>query len=691
MDRTTAEKTIRAGLDCRQFLQKSKGGLYCCPYCGSGTGKNSTGALKVYDTNTWTCHACRQSGDVLDLIQKVQGLDFNGALEYAAAQMNISIDRYQGAGRTLDYGQTVPAAELEGGLDIHNLTPEPTSQPQEGTADYREYYKACRDRLTDPAAVAYLKARGISPETARAYYIGFDPAADPAGAPGAMGNERRPHPVPRLIIPTSRAHYVGRRTDGGTEYAKMNPARAKGAGPAGIFNRKALKDKDSKVIFVLEGAFDALSVLEQGRPAVALNSASNGKVLARAIEEAGTAATFILCPDNDTDPATRERVKKQFADLAAELTRRHVPNITADLNGAYKDANAHLVADRLSFIGTIEKAVKAAEGAQAAAQEPKPDNSIKYIDTLLAAEIAKMRAAGDRKTGFHVLDEKSQGIFPGLYVVAATSSLGKTTFSLQLADNLAAAGNDVLFFSLEQSRLELISKSFTRLLAQETNESKASSLSLRRGYHPDQLKAAIEIYREKIGDRMSIIEGNFNCNVTYIGQYVRDYIARNHCTPVVFIDYLQILQPADDMKRQSTKEAIDNTVTELRRLSRDCDLTIFVISSVNRANYMTPIDFESLKESGGIEYTADVVWGLQLQCLNEDLFNSPNKIKEKRERIREEKTASPRKIELSCLKNRNGISTFTCNFDYYPALDMFVGEDADGFAISYGDTPIIPT
>ena len=86
---------------------------------------------------------------------------------------------------------------------------------------------------------------------------------------------------------------------------------------------------------------------------------------------------------------------------------------------------------------------------------------------------------------------------------------------------------------------------------------------------------------------------------------------------------------------------------------------------------MQPIDFESLKESGGIEYTADVVWGLQLQCLNEELFTQDKKIKEKRARIKQAKAENPRKIELVCLKNRYGIANYSCYFEYYPAADLF--------------------
>jgi hypothetical protein len=65
------------------------------------------------------------------------------------------------------------------------------------------------------------------------------------------------------------------------------------------------------------------------------------------------------------------------------------------------------------------------------------------------------------------------------------------------------------------------------------------------------------------------------------------------------------------------------------------DLVVLVESSVNRANYLSPMDFECFKESGGIEYTADVVWGLQLQALNEAIFNSDKKTRERRERVRD--------------------------------------------------------
>ena len=150
---------------------------------------------------------------------------------------------------------------------------------------------------------------------------------------------------------------------------------------------------------------------------------------------------------------------------------------------------------------------------------------------------------------------------------------------------------------------------------------------------------------------------------------MKQYIERTGVKPVVIVDYLQIIQ--GDEKRQSTKELIDSNVTELKRISRNNDVPVFVISSLNRSNYLTPVDFESFKESGGIEYTCDVLWGLQLQAINEDIFNSDKKLKEKRERIKEAKAEIPRKIELVCLKNRYGPSSYSVAFDYYPQYDLY--------------------
>jgi len=674
MDRESARQEIRQRVDCRKYLEKSKSGLYCCPFCDSGHGKNATGAVKYYpDTNTICCFGgCSgDSGgkgkkyDVIDLYQQETGADYNMALSLLADEIGITIDPYRPDAAT-DFrtppqtAQTAPQGKGNEQGSINAPAADKSPQTGAGTttetpADYTAYYTECRERLKDPAAVAYLNGRGISIETAAAYWIGYDPKADPA---------QSNHPCPRLIIPTSKAHYVGRRIDGGKDFAKLN---AKGSSPA-IFNSKALYAQNVQEVFVTEGAFDALSLLEAGYTAIALNSAANAEALINQLEKQRTAATLILCPDNDSDPKTAEKVKKEFGTLAAGLQRLNISHITANICAGCNDPNEALTTDRAAFVEAIETA------RQQAAQ--KPDNVQYYIDNLMGGDIAKFK--NDIKTGYSNLDAQAGGLYSGLYVVAAISSLGKTTFCHQLADQIAAGGNDVLFFSMEQSRLEMVSKSLARRTAQKDIDKAVTSLSIRKGYLPQSVKDAAKEYKEAVADRLSVIEGNFACNISFIGDYIRQYMRRNpDSRPIVFIDYLQILQPAEDAtgRKQTTKETVDTTVTELKRLSREMDLTIFIISSVNRANYLTPIDFESLKESGGIEYTADVIWGLQLQCLNDPIFDKANNIKERREKVKQAKAETPRKIELVCLKNRYGIANYSCYFKYYPAADLFA-EDA---------------
>ena len=304
-----------------------------------------------------------------------------------------------------------------------------------------------------------------------------------------------------------------------------------------------------------------------------------------------------------------------------------------------------------------------------------------YLEDVFIKDIEKFKSFKDRKTGFDNLDELTGGLYPGLYVVGAISSLGKTTFVHQIGDQLAAMGDHVLFFSLEQSRLEMVTKSLSRITAKMNKDKAVSAIKIRGGKLTPEVIAAAEEYN-KIADHISIIECNFDVNVYSIIEYTKAYIEAFKVKPVVIVDYLQIIPPTDP--RQSDKEKVDSIVRGLKKLQSENDLVLFVISSINRANYLTPIDFESFKESGGIEYTADVVWGLQLQILNDDLFNQEKKIKEKREKVRQAKKAIPREIELVCLKNRYGISSYSCGFKYDPRFDLFepdnlykVAEDFD--------------
>lgn len=74
-----------------------------------------------------------------------------------------------------------------------------------------------------------------------------------------------------------------------------------------------------------------------------------------------------------------------------------------------------------------------------------------YIDGYdwqIRADLERFRLLRIGRQGFSNIDAKVS-FYPGLYVLGAISSLGKTTFIHQMADQLAKAGEHVLFFSLE--------------------------------------------------------------------------------------------------------------------------------------------------------------------------------------------------------------------------------------------------
>lgn len=179
-----------------------------------------------------------------------------------------------------------------------------------------------------------------------------------------------------------------------------------------------------------------------------------------------------------------------------------------------------------------------------------------------------------------------------------------------------------------------------------------------------------EIEYANFAENEIIYECGFDTTIGTILEEVKSYMSSQGVKPVVIVDYLQIVRPADI--RQSAKDAVDSNVRAFKKLQTENDLVVLLISSLNRANYLTPVDFESFKESGGIEYTADVIWGLQLSVMNDEIFDKEKGLKGKREKVMEAKRAKPREVELICLKNRYGISSYRCKFDYYTQYDYFV-------------------
>lgn len=124
----------------------------------------------------------------------------------------------------------------------------------------------------------------------------------------------------------------------------------KGAAPD-LFNRQALYAPGDEPVFVTEGAFDALSIIEAGGSAIVLNSASNGRLLLAALQERPTNHPLLLCLDNDeTGWEACANLSKQLHSIAV-LFRDVCTEICSDS----KDPNEALLADEVKFFGVVRK------------------------------------------------------------------------------------------------------------------------------------------------------------------------------------------------------------------------------------------------------------------------------------------------------------------------------------------------
>ena len=127
------------------------------------------------------------------------------------------------------------------------------------------------------------------------------------------------------------------------------------------------------------------------------------------------------------------------------------------------------------------------------------------------------------------------------------------------------------------------------------------------------------------------------------------------------IDYLQLLEPADP--KNNDKQNMDVVILTLKRFSREYGLPVVLVSSFNRQSYSRPVSMESFKESGSIEYTADVLIGLQYPGMGPGFD------------VNSAKGAYPRDIEAVILKNRNGASGQSIPFKFLSGNNTFLGED----------------
>lgn len=336
--------SLRAYADAR--LER-RGQFYVCPSCGSGTHAHGTPALSVAaDGGRWTCFSCNRGGDVFDL----------------AGLWLESVGRPAGKAEQLAEVAAFAGVKLEGGPDGHARGERNRKKPggtyarlrrqmeearkaeawERNRARHAEAVRRARERIGDPVAASYLASRGIGPEQAREWGLGYAPRSTRYGTPHIV-----------IPYPGSEWYHADRsiRTDL-TPWKYFKWPREE-LGPEPLWNPAALL---ADAFATTEGQLDALAVQSCGVEAVSGGGSGGTRRLMEEYGRVGSRAVCIVMRDTD------EAGQRQAVSEAAELDAADIPCLLFTrwpMDGdrpRYKDAAEWFAADREGMAKELAKA-----------------------------------------------------------------------------------------------------------------------------------------------------------------------------------------------------------------------------------------------------------------------------------------------------------------------------------------------
>lgn len=684
-------RSLRANFQCPNWSQHKSGDR--SPSCS-------------YDRQRNTCHCftCNSDYDIIDII----GFDYG--IEAAADAFKRGYELYN--------------IEIENPTQhtTHNTQPVNREQPEQAelvelkNADFSREIEAAHKELQNyPQAAAYIMSeRGISPEIVEQYKLGYAPA----GYNSLLTDHKELHcksskeSLYKYVLPyldaEGKFNYFqteitdrSKQDDFNSKYRKISNLR-----PCPLFNERYIQQADKPtVIYIVEGIYDALSIESAGGKAIALGGIGSRRLI-ELCRKYKPKSTFIIGLDNESNQNTA-KAKKEIEEGLTELGIKWME--PAGMYGTCKDANESLQKDKEQFLMQIKQTTEEAENiikqeeknleeqAAAAREEYRQTFAAGMIDNLQAV-IQKNKNQQTISTGFNGLDNVlGGGIYSGLYVIGGISSIGKTSFTLQMADNIAAQGHSVLFFSLETSGYELMSKSLSRISYTEAEKIKKPDKALTtrdilkgRFDNPTRkqlFEAALEIYRKGSGTNLKIIVSPAGepTSTEQIEEYINEFYNYYNHYPVVVIDYVQLLAPQHE--RGTDKQNVDYNVLQLKKLSQK--MPIICISSFNRESYTAPVGLSSFKESGTIEYSSDILIGLQYEGMDyqmaekrqkdnsimETIENETQRSARVRKLIKEQeqkgRDGEPQQVQIKVLKQRLEAKAST-PIEFIPKYNLFI-------------------
>ena len=408
-------------------------------------------------------------------------------------------------------------------------------------------------------------------------------------------------------------------------------------------------------------------------------------------------------------------------------TKKETPDFKKALEESKPDFLTEL--DEYRLKKTISEATAQAQddSSSVAADEDRTPKLLELKDRKealqkLRFEIDSIQQVGRKvwETGIKQLDEALGGGFlpKQLITLGAITGLGKSTLALQVADHVAAQGKDVIYISLEMDDDELLARSISRETFLFTcgddvrKRDRLTTLDILTGQVGAPNTAKRKLFEEAVTKTQALnrhlkyIIGENNVDVKAISDTVRQYKESGR-SPLVIVDYLQIMQETQDNDAHWKDKRLltDEQVTTLKTLARDLEVPVVLISAFNRESNLQPVTAGSFKESGGIEYSSDVLLGLQYNGQDfkklegkdgslryESQTEHDNRVRELQDRAgiypdRLDKTDMIIKLELKVLKARYRPKK-KVGLDFHSAYNYF--EEFDLAAEAFKEAPKAP-
>lgn len=220
------------------------------------------------------------------------------------------------------------------------------------------------------------------------------------------------------------------------------------------------------------------------------------------------------------------------------------------------------------------------------------------------------------RTGYKYLDTVTSGLNKSdLILIAARPGMGKTSFAINIATNVARRGDkEVVVFSLEMSKEQLA----TRMLS---TEALVDSHKLRSGYltNDDWVRLA------QGAGVLSGLPMYFDDTAGITVQQIKAKLRRMKNLGLVVIDYLQLM--TSTLKTDNRVLIISEITRQLKIMAKEFDIPVILLSQLSRGpegrNDKRPM-LSDLRESGSIEQDADIVMFLYRDAYYNKDSTTPN-------------------------------------------------------------------